>query len=124
MKTYVASLVIACGLLGILTGCSSRDSADDAIVAEGVIWSVEYKLEDGRTGGFTRVNQPAAVPGGNGEWNVDAYGRLTRDYLIITYPQRKGLGPRIIPADRLLDVWFGDAGVPVDENRPASAGST
>lgn len=82
---------------------------------------MEYKLEDGRTGGFTRLNRAAAVPGGNGSWNIDAHGRLTRDYLIITRPQRKDLGPKIIPAHRLVEVQFGDGGIEdVDEGKPNS----
>jgi len=89
------------------------------VVAEGVIFSVEYRLDGERTGGFTRLNAPEAVPGRNGSWNVDAYGRLTGDFLFITYPQRNDLGLRAIPTHRLLDVQFGDGGIKsVNENKP------
>jgi hypothetical protein len=130
MKTRFAALLVAGALLSMLAGCRrdatndevagallsmlagcTRDASNDEVVAEGIIWSVEYTLENGRTGGFTRLNNSAGVPGGNGTWNTDAYGQLTRDYLIITYPQKKGLGPRIIPARRLVDIQFGDGGI-------------
>ena len=106
-------------------GCNQHSggpqSTEPTVIAEGTIFTVEYKLEDGKTGGFTRLNTAKAVPGGNGSWNVDAQGRLTNDYLIIAYPQRKGLGPHIIPAHRLVDIKFGDGGIKaVNENEPAS----
>ncbi|MHC1768559.1 MAG: hypothetical protein AB9869_30490 [Verrucomicrobiia bacterium] len=88
-------------------------------VAEGVLYSVEYQLEGGRTGGFTRLNNSKAVPGGNGSWNIDAYGRLTPEFLIITRPQHKELGQQIIPVHRLVNVQFGDGGIAqVDESKP------
>ena len=124
-RHFVYFLVVACAIC-IVFGCRRRsDTAqtiDTQIIAEGVIYRLEYKLEDGRTGGFTRINHNKAVPGLNGSWNIDAYGRLTRDYLIITRPQIKELGPRVIPSHRLLDVQFGDGGIKnVDENNPAPA---
>jgi hypothetical protein len=51
------------------------------------------------------------VPGGNGSWNVDARGHLTRDFLVITRPQRRDLGPLVIPVHRLLNFQFGDGGI-------------
>ncbi len=102
-----------------LFGCQPTDSGNQT-VAEGVIWTVEYRLENGKTGGFTRINDSRSVPGGNGSWNVDAYGRLTRDYLIISHPQRKGAGVEVIPANRLVSIRFGDGGIEtVRENQPA-----
>ena len=120
MRIFNRQLLLLATALAPLAGCKPHEPET---VAQGVIWYLEYKLEDGKTatGGFTRMNDPRAVPAGNGSWNVDAYGRLTRDYLIVTFPQRKDLGPRIIPAHRLVDIQFGDGGVKnVDENRPAS----
>jgi hypothetical protein len=94
-------------------------TSDSETIAEGVVFWVEYKLEDGKTGGFTRLNLSSAVPGGNGSWNVDAFGRLTDNYLIITYPQKKDLGPLVIPSDQLVEVQFGDGGIKqLDENKP------
>jgi hypothetical protein len=108
-----------------LPGCSRHSSgppgSDAATVIEGVIFSLEYELEDGGTGGFTRSNSAGAVPGGNGNWNVDAHGRLTDQYLIITYPQQKDLGPHVIPSRRLVNVRFGDGGIEsVNESQPAA----
>lgn len=102
----------------VITGCAPTSSKSDT-VAEGVILSVEYEMEGGRTGGFTRLNESKAVPGGNGSWNVDAHGRLTREFLIITRPQRTDLGAQVIPTHRLVSVKFGDGGIKqVNENQP------
>ncbi len=86
-------------------------SAKSDIIASGVIFAVEYEIGDGRTGGFTRVDQSAAVPGGNGSWNVDATGKLTRDWLMIE--RRGSTDPiiEIIPARRLVKVQFGTGGI-------------
>lgn len=102
-------LIIAAATL-VLMGCAPTSNSSDT-VAEGVIFSVEYQMEGGRTGGFTRLNEPKAVPSGNGSWNIDAYGRLTREFLFITRPQRSDLGPQVIPVHRLLNVQFGDGGI-------------
>jgi len=119
----IVRCLIAVALIS-LVGCNQHagdpQSTEPRVIAEGTIYSLEYKLEDGRTGGFTRLNSANAVPGGNGSWNIDATGRLTRDYLIITYPQKNGLGPRIIPVHRLVDIQFGDGGIQsVNENESA-----
>ena len=109
-------LIIAATL--ITTGCAPSSNKSDT-VAEGVILSVEYQMEGGHTSGFTRLNSSKAVPSGNGSWNIDAYGRLTREFLIITRPQRNDLGAQVIPAHRLVSVQFGDGGIKqVDENHP------
>jgi hypothetical protein len=102
-----------------LTGCGTHVNAfneaapkDGETVAEGTIFSVKYDLGDGKIGGFTRLDNAHAVPGGNGSWNVDAQGRLTSRFLIITYPYReKELGPQVIPVERLYDVQFGNGGI-------------
>jgi hypothetical protein len=117
MKTHLAllGLIIATALL--LPGCAPLGSKSDTI-AEGVILSVEYQTQGERTRGFTRLNDSKAVPG-SGSWNVDAHGRLTREFLIITRPQRPELGPQVIPAHRLVSIQFGDGGIKqVDENHP------
>ena len=120
-RTSIYGALVLCALATAGSGCC-RHADQSEIVPEGVIFSVEYKLENGKTGGFTRLNISTAVPGGNGSWNVDAYGRLTRDYLTITRPQRKDLGPQVIPASRLVSIQFGDGGIEsVNENQPAPA---
>jgi hypothetical protein len=101
-------------------GCSPPSSSPPATVAEGVIFSVEYQIEGGRTAGFTRSNNSKAVPGGNGSWNVDAYGKLTPEFLIITRQQSPDLGPEVIPVHRLVSVQFGDGGIKqIKEGQPA-----
>jgi hypothetical protein len=112
----VSGLVLTAALA--VAGCAPSASKSDT-VAEGVILSVEYQMEGGRTGGFARLNEPKAAPGGNGSWNVDARGRLTREFLVINRPQRQDLGPLVIPVHRLVSVQFGDGGVKqVNENQP------
>jgi hypothetical protein len=118
MKTYPALLGFITASSLLLLGCAPQSSKSDT-VAEGVIFSLEYQMEGGRSGGFTRLNESKAVPGRNGSWNVDAYGRLTREFLLITRPQRPDLGAQIIPTHRLVNVQFGDGGIKeVNENQP------
>ena len=122
MKTHSTFLCLVAAVgLTCLVGCESPCNHSPT-VAEGVIYYVEYEMEGGQTGGFTRVNNAMAVPGGNGSWNVDAYGRLTPEFLIITRPQQKDLGPKVIPVHRLVAVQFGDGGIKqVNENQPKPA---
>ena len=81
------------------------------IITEGNIWYVEYELGEGKSTGFTRSQHAIILPGGSGGLNVDAYGKLTSQFLVITYPQRKDFGQRIIPVSRLLSIQFGDGGI-------------
>lgn len=118
MKAFILLFPPFLALALFQTGCTPAANPSET-VAEGVILSVEYELGDGQTGGFTRLNNSAAVPGKSGSWNVDAYGRLTREFLVITRLLRKDLGPKVIPAHRLVNVQFGDGGIQdVDENKP------
>lgn len=107
-SSLTKSFVILVSIV-LLGGCNQSDPSP--VVAEGVIYSVTYDLGQGRTGGFTRLNIAQAVPGGNGSWNVDARGKLTRDFLIITYSRNRELGPHVIPVHLLHDVQFGDGGI-------------
>lgn len=121
MKPTVAVAGVIASSIVFLTSCSPRIS-QVATIAEGTILSVEFKKDGGGTKGFTRINNQIMVPGGNGSWNVDAYGRLTRDFLIITRPQQKDLGPQVVPVAQLVSIQFGDGGIKqVDENSPAPA---
>jgi hypothetical protein len=112
--------IVVAGAMIASTGCSPPSSGPPATVAEGVLFSVEYQTAGGGSGGFTRSNNSKAVPGGNGSWNVDAYGKLTREFLIVTRPQSPDFGPEVIPVHRLVSVQFGDGGIKqVKENQPA-----
>src|SRR5437660_1303767 len=102
----ISAAVLALALPG-LAGCGRGEKSSGAeTIQEGVIFSVEYDLGAGRTGGLTRRNHANAVPGGNGSWNVDARGRLTRDFLFITRVQQTNLGPMVIPVPRLISLQF------------------
>lgn len=114
---WVGVLLVAAGWTSI-TGCSRPASPASPVVAEGILHTVSYTLGDGRVGGFTRLPHAQAVPGGNGSWNVDAYGKLTRDYLIVSYPHDKSDELNIIPHHCLLHVKFGDAGRKVIDSNP------
>lgn len=119
MRSIGAIAGVLAGGIVFLAGCSPRTDQAETI-AEGTIFSVEFEKEGGGTKGFTRINNQIMVPGGSGSWNVDAYGRLTRDFLIITRPQQKDLGPQVVPIDRLVSIQFGDGGIKqINENRPA-----
>ncbi len=119
MTRNIFGLIIAVTL--VLTGCAPASSNSDTIV-EGVIFSVSYQMENGSIGGYTRVNDSSAIPGsGFGRYNTDAYGRLTREFLIITRPQRSDFGPQVIPVHRLVSIQFGDGGIKqVKESKPSS----
>jgi hypothetical protein len=101
---FVFAAVVFCCI-----GCTSSNKSET--VAEGIILNVEYKLEDGKISGFTRKDNYDTMPSGTGNWNIDAYGKLTRDFLVITFPQKRELGPKIIPASRLIEIQFGDGGI-------------
>jgi hypothetical protein len=121
MKLQFLNFVVT-GAALTLSGCSPSGAIPPAIVAEGVIYTVEYQTEGGRTVGLTRVNDSKAVPGGNGSWNADAYGKLTHDFLLVTRPQHRDLGPEVIPAHRLISIQFGDGGIKqVKESQPDRA---
>jgi hypothetical protein len=90
MRTPRSILVGLTIVASTFLGCGRSEVATDT-VAEGTIYSVAYRTEDGHVEGFTRLNESRAAPGGNGSWNVDAHGRLTRDYLFITRPQQHDL---------------------------------
>lgn len=118
MKTTIFLLPLAICTVVSLSGCAPSGAKSET-VAQGTIFSVSYQDEAGHISGLTRFNDSKAVPGGNGAWNIDAHGRLTRDFLVITRPQRKDLGPLIIPVHRLLNVQFGDGGIKqVTESQP------
>jgi hypothetical protein len=113
LRLELCAIAVA-ALLASLAGCGRSD-----VVAEGVIYRVAYSIEDGKIGGFTRANIARAVPGGNGSWNVDAYGKLTRDFLFITMPsQQRETGPEIIPVHRLVSIQFGDGGIKTVDKNP------
>jgi len=125
VRFYITLITLFVAIASVITTTviarATMRSIPSPVIAEGVLFSVEYQLEDGRTGGFTRLNSANAVPGGNGSWNVDAYGRLMEEYLIITYPQKKEIGPHVIPARRLVNVQFSGRGIKkVDESKPAA----
>lgn len=108
-RTLIGALVLLLVGMAFLAGCAEQP-ANSPVVAQGILHSVSYILGDGRVGGFTRLPHAQAVPGGNGSWNVDAYGRLTRDFLLVTYPHDEDQTRHAIPVHCLLHVKFGDAG--------------
>ena len=116
---WIAAVVVAAILGGLVgAGVVFLLAEKEQPRAEGIILRVEYQQGSG-TGGFTRLNNSKAVPGGNGSWNVDAYGKLYRDFLVITFPGKQGTGPEVIPTHRLLSVQFGDGGIKEVAKNPA-----
>jgi len=112
---YLTLLIVACSLIGCVSSKRNYNSKA-SVIAQGTIWYVEYELGEGKSTGFTRSEHAVVMPGGGGSLKVDAYGKLTSEFLIITYPNRKDLNENIIPVHRLLSIQFGDGGVKtVDE---------
>lgn len=106
---FLMSLMLLCAVLG---GCVQYPTGTaEKPVEEGVIYAVQYDVGNGQTEGFTRLNSPRAVPGGNGKWNVNARGKLYHDFLVIRFPDSPNLGDQIIPVQRLFFVQFGDGGI-------------
>jgi len=123
-KINLISLSSAAFAITLILGCSPAMNSSETI-AEGVIYSAEFEATGSHTEGFTRLNDSSAVPGGNGSWNVDAYGRLTHEFLIITRPQRKNLGPQLVPTRRLLAIQFGDGGITnINESQQGISGKS
>jgi hypothetical protein len=102
----IGAILIALGIAMACYRTPGRITKDKPVV-EGVLYRVFYQLEGGRTGGLTRENNSKLIPGGSGSWNVDAYGRLYPNYLVITYSNSEEPGPLVIPVHRLIEVQFG-----------------
>lgn len=117
MKSQILFLVALALVGAALSGCVQYPAGtSEKPVEEGVIYAVQYEIGNGRTEGFTRLNDPKAVPGGNGKWNIDARGKLYHDFLMIRFASTPELGYQAIPVQRLLFVQFGHGGIKqVDE---------
>ncbi len=106
---FLASLALVCAAL---SGCVQYPAGTgEKPVEEGVIYAVQYEIGNGLTEGFTRLNDPKAVPGGNGKWNIDARGKLYHDFLLIRFAGFPDLGYQAIPIHRLYFIQFGDGGI-------------
>jgi len=100
-------------LFGLLLGGAGAQVASQkpTPLVEGVIYYVEWTAADGSSFGLTRLDSSQAVPGGNGSWKIDMYGKLYESHLEIQYPKSKDLGPQIIPMSRVVTIQFGDGGI-------------
>jgi hypothetical protein len=120
MRTRILEIGLVTLLCVSLSGCAEDPvKPSREVVMEGIIHHVHYDIGDGKTGGLTRLNTPDAVPGKNGSWNVNAYGKLYNDYFLITHLDNEYLGTRVIPAHRLLSIQFGDGGIKQVAERPS-----
>lgn len=95
------SLLLFIFLLGIVRWVFSEGP-----IQQGNLLYVEYEVAEGRNGGFTSVDNPDAVPGGNGSWNDKRYGVLYDEYLVVTKPEENNWGVLVIPSHRLVTVHF------------------
>ncbi len=115
---FLASLAL---IGAALSGCVQYPAGTSGKpVEEGVIYAIQYDVGNGRTEGFTRLNDPKAVPGGNGRWNVDARGKLYHDFLLIRFANTPDLGYQAIPVQRLYFVQFGHGGIKEVAGQPQS----
>jgi len=103
-------LVVAAALIIFgITAC--KDSGpSNTVVYEGVIYTIQWTDQKGETHGMSRLSIPESVPGRNGSFNMDLYGRLYLTHIEIMNNQAKDLGPQIIPFERIDFVQFGDGG--------------
>ncbi len=109
-NTQIVIIIVIAFLVGIMIGNMPGNNSKTPI-QEGIIYSVSWSEPDGSIHGLTRSDNASAVPGGNGSWNMDLYGRLYENHLEITYPQQKDLGSRIIPFRIIQSIQFGDGGI-------------
>jgi hypothetical protein len=111
MKLKYFTLIIVSMLL---IGCNDSDhnqNVNAQVIAEGIIWYVEYERGEGKSTGFTRSEHAVTLPSGGGGLKVDAYGKLTSQFLIITFTNRIGLKQHILQVIILMSILFGDVGV-------------
>ncbi len=119
MKPQILSLMSLALIGAALSGCVQYPAGTSGKpVEEGIIYAVQYDVGNGRTEGFTRLNDPKAVPGGNGRWNVDAHGKLYHDFLLIRFAGTPDLGYQAIPVQRLYFVQFGHGGIKQVDGHP------
>ena len=112
MKPQILFLVSLALVGAALTGCVQYPAGTgEKPVEEGIIYAVQYEIGAGQTEGFTRLNDPKAVPGGNGKSSIDARGKLYHDFLLIRFANSPDLGYQAIPIRRLYFVQFGDGGI-------------
>ncbi len=116
-NAQVPITVIFAIILGFLLGRTTLFPNSPALpqpvlLAEGIIWSVEFHGPDGKTNGLARGSDAIMVPGGNGSWNMDIYGRLYETHLEITYLNQpnSGLDAKIVPFSQIVRIQFGDGG--------------
>ena len=109
-NTQIGIIIVIAFLVGILIGNTPGNNSKTPI-EEGIIYSVSWSQPDGSIHGLTRLDSASAVPGGNGSWNMDIYGRLFENHIEITTLKQKNLGPRIIPFRILQSIQFGDGGI-------------
>jgi len=108
-KKYILALIAA---LVTFSGCKRQNDTQSPQIpiCEGVIWTLQWTDQSGNSHGMSRSSVPESVPGGNGSFNMDLYGRLYNTHLVIVNNQQKDLGPMIIPFERIDSIQFGEVG--------------
>ena len=108
-KRCILALIVA---LVTFSGCKRQNDTQTSQtpICEGVIWTLQWTDQSGNSHGMSRASFPESVPGGNGSFNMDLYGRLYNTHLEIVNNQQRDLGPLIIPFDRIDSIQFGEGG--------------
>ena len=108
-KKYILALMLA---LVTFSGCKRQNDTQTSQtpICEGVIWTLQWTDQSGNSHGMSRASFPESVPGGNGSFNMDLYGRLFITHLEIVNNQQRDLGPMIIPFERIDSIQFGESG--------------
>ena len=107
-------------------GCGGSNSPPSA--AEGTLYTVVFQTSPNHFEGITRSSHAAAITismsgmSGSSNLGVDCTGRLTSEFLFVTYP-KSGRPMLVIPVSRILRLEFGDGGIKKvgdDKPRPTS----
>jgi len=115
-KRCILALIVA---LVTFSGCKRQNDTQTSQtpICEGVIWTLQWTDQSGNSHGMSRASFPESVPGGNGSFNMDLYGRLYITHLEIVNNQQRDLGPRIIPFERIDSIQFGEGGRIFDKTK-------
>jgi hypothetical protein len=104
-------ILAACGVLYAAVGTHAAASGHHMVTRGDVLYA-SFRGPDGKTSGWTSINNSQAVPGGNGSWNEHRYAELYDNFVVITKPTEKDWGTLVIPTSQLVEIQFSGQGAP------------
>ncbi len=105
-NTQIVIIIVIAFLVGVMIGNIPVNNSKTPL-QEGIIYDVSWLESDGSIHGLTRVDNARAIPGGNGSYNMDLYGRLFENHLEIINLRQKNQVSRIIPFRIIQSIRFG-----------------